>query len=161
MTIQHLLVPLDLSEYAGHAFDYALTFAQSHQAVSGAVQYRLTLLHVIEPPPLPEMHQAQGGAIMQQLEATRRSILEADYATRVRAAGLECDTAILSGVPTQVIVDVARTRRIDLIIMGTHGHSGIPHMLLGHVAEQVLRLTRCPVLVVRPPEAVVPLASTS
>ena len=154
MTIQHLLVPLDLSEYGGHAFEYALTFAQSHQAVSGAVQYRLTLLHVIEPPPLPEMQQSQVGAIVQQLEVARGHILEADYAARVRAAGLECDTAILAGVPTQVIVDAARTRQIDLIIMGTHGHSGVPHMLLGHVAEQVLRLAPCPVLVVRPPEAV-------
>jgi nucleotide-binding universal stress UspA family protein len=155
MTVQHLLVPLDLSEYAGHAFEYALTFAQSHQTVSGAVQYRLTLLHVIEPPPLPEMQQSRVAAIVQQLEAARHRTLEADYAARVREAGLECDTAILAGAPAQVIVDVARTRQIDLIIMGTHGYSGVPHMLLGHVAEQVLRLAPCPVLVVRPPEAVV------
>jgi nucleotide-binding universal stress UspA family protein len=55
------------------------------------------------------------------------------------------------GVPFHVIIDTARTAHVDLIIMGTHGRTGLPHVLLGSVADRVVRLAPCPVLVVRVP----------
>ena len=57
----------------------------------------------------------------------------------------------MHGVPFQVIIETASTAHVDLIIMGTHGRTGLPHVLLGSVAERVVRLAPCPVLVVRIP----------
>jgi len=73
----------------------------------------------------------------------------AQYAQRVTASGLDCETIIELASPYQHIVDYAATQYVDLIIMGTHGHTGLQHMLLGSVAERVVRLASCPVLVTR------------
>ena len=68
----------------------------------------------------------------------------APYHARVTAAGLACDSSIVHGVPFQVIIETARTAHIDLIIMGTHGRTGLRHVLLGSVAERVVRLLPAP-----------------
>jgi universal stress protein A len=149
LTSQHILVPIDLSVYAERVLDYALTFTSAIRTPTEGFTPRLTLLHVVETPLLPEGLRDSVALALPQLEASRRRTLEDDYASRVRAAGLECFTAVMIGVPFQAIVDAAQARQVDLIIMGTHGHSGIPHMLLGSVADRVLRLAPCPVLVVR------------
>ena len=65
------------------------------------------------------------------------------------AAGLIGECVVLYGVPFQEIVDTAKARQVDLIIMGTHGRTGLLHVLLGSVAEKVVRLAPCSVLVVR------------
>ena len=75
----------------------------------------------------------------------------APYRERAQAAWLHCDFAILHGTPFHVIVDTAQRDHIDLIIMGTHGRTGLRHVLLGSVAERVVRLAPCPVLVARAP----------
>ena len=76
------------------------------------------------------------------------------YLARVTAAGLEGEIAVVHGVPFQEILDTAKKRQVDLIIMGTHGRTGLPHVLLGSVAEKVLRLAPCPVLIARQPTPV-------
>lgn len=142
MPAQHILVPIDFSANAEHAFDYALRLARPLQA-------RVTVLHVIEPllmghrDPLPylSMHELEG-RITEQVSA---------YQARVTAAGLPGDFAVLHGVPYEVIVDTARTAQADLIVMGTHGRTGLAHVLVGSVAERVIRLAHCPVLVLRIP----------
>jgi nucleotide-binding universal stress UspA family protein len=58
---------------------------------------------------------------------------------------------VLHGSPFACIVSAARDRGVDLIVMGSHGRTGLPHILLGSVAERVVRLAPCPVLVTRPP----------
>lgn len=58
-------------------------------------------------------------------------------------------TAVRPGVPHQEITDYAKEANIDLIVLGTHGHTGLVHMLMGSVAEKVVRLAPCPVLTVR------------
>jgi nucleotide-binding universal stress UspA family protein len=80
-------------------------------------------------------------------EEVQRSM--ADALARVTAAGLAGERIVLYGVPLQEIVNVARVRQVDLIVMGTHGRTGLLHVLLGSVAEQVVRLAPCSVLVVR------------
>ncbi len=55
----------------------------------------------------------------------------------------------MQGVPFQTILDTARDKGVDLIVMGTHGRTGLPHVLMGSVAEKVVRLAPCPVLVTR------------
>jgi len=68
---------------------------------------------------------------------------------RVHQEGLQGETAIVQGVPFQVIVDTAESQNIDLIVMGTHGRTGLTHVLMGSVAERVVRMAPCPVLVTR------------
>jgi nucleotide-binding universal stress UspA family protein len=145
MTAQHFLVPLDFSSYAEHALDSAIALAQKLQA-------RVTLLHVIQPPAVVNV---AGGiwpssTFLQDLEAAVTRDLEG-YRARVTAAGLAGEIAVVQGVPFQEILDTAKARQVDLIIMGTHGRTGLSHVLLGSVAEKVVRLAPCPVLIARQP----------
>jgi universal stress protein A len=145
MTVHHVLVPLDFSTYAEQALDYAIALAQKLQA-------RVTLLHVIQPPAVVKV---EGGiwpssTFLQDLEAAVTRDMEG-YLARVTAAGLAGEIAVVHGVPFQEILDTAKARQVDLIIMGTHGRTGLSHVLLGSVAEKVVRLAPCPVLVARQP----------
>jgi len=69
---------------------------------------------------------------------------------QVTQAGVQGDFIIVHGVPFQCILDTVEDQKIDLIVMGTHGRTGLKHVLLGSVAEKVIRLSPCPVLVTRP-----------
>jgi nucleotide-binding universal stress UspA family protein len=143
MTIQHILVPTDFSADAEQAVDYAIALASVFQA-------RVTLLHVIY-----EVLWAAGETAMSlppayfaELEAATRQQME-QALQRIRHAGLEGDTIVAYGFPFEHIVTVARDQSVDLIIMGTQGRTGLRHVLLGSVAERVVRLAPCPVLVTR------------
>jgi len=142
MIAQHILVPMDFSGDADQALNYALELA----AKLGA---RLTLLHVIQRP----VATARGMGLslatyFQQLEAEASEAMN-DHARRAHQAGLECDVVIKHGEPYQQIIDLATTKQVDLIVMGTQGRSGLERFLLGSVAERVVRLAPCPVLVTR------------
>ena len=145
MTPQHCLVPIDFSEYSLHALDYAVELA-------GKLDARLTLLHVIQSLPVggADMGVTLPYAYIENLEAELRRSLES-YCERITAKGLLSASVIVHGVPFQEIIETARARQVDLIIMGTHGRTGILHVLLGSVAEKVVRLAPCPVLVTRRP----------
>jgi nucleotide-binding universal stress UspA family protein len=70
---------------------------------------------------------------------------------RVTAGGLEGEVTVVRGVPFREILETAKMQQVDLIIMGTQGRTGLQHVLMGSVAEKVVRLAPCPVLVVRQP----------
>jgi nucleotide-binding universal stress UspA family protein len=143
MPIQHMLVPLDFSPYAEQALKYAIDLAQTLRA-------HLTLLHVIHLTPLAmgDMLATSLEAYLQAVETEAEEQMHAARA-RVHQVGLRCDTLIVQGVPFQIIVDTAGDRDVDLIVMGTHGRTGLTHVLMGSVAEKVVRLAPCPVLVTR------------
>jgi universal stress protein A len=145
MASQHFLVPLDFSEYANYALEYAIHLA-------GKLEARLTLLHVIQPVPLEgaDMGVTLPYTALQDLEAEIMQSMEACLA-RVTAAGLAGEIVVVHGVPFHEIVETAKAQKIDLIVMGTHGRTGLQHILLGSVAEKVVRLAPCPVLVARQP----------
>lgn len=150
MSTQHFLVPIDFSPSAEHALDYAITLGSK-------VQARLTLLHVIHAMPLgvTDMGTALPYTYLQELEAEITQSME-NYLKQVQDAGLEGEIVIVHGIPFDEIVQAAKTKSIDLIIMGTHGRTGLSHLFLGSVAEKVIRLAPCPVLVTRltsPPSA--------
>jgi universal stress protein A len=71
------------------------------------------------------------------------------YWQRVPTAGLEGDVLIMDGMPFQSIVDMARDKKVDLMVTVTHGWTGLTHVLLGSVTEKIVRLAPCPVLVAR------------
>ena len=146
MTAEHFLVPVDFSEYSDYALDYALSLAPQLQA-------RLTLLHILQPLIVGGADMGMGlpYTYVQQLEEETNQSMQ-KCLDRVNAAGLKGEGMVVHGVPWQEIIDMAKNRHNDLIIMGTHGRTGIKHVLLGSVAEKVVRLAPCPVLVVRLPE---------
>jgi universal stress protein A len=137
---QHILVPIDF----GRASDHALTIALQLGKVMKA---RLTLLHVVQTPLMTGPDTGIGVAqYLDDVQLQARQSL-AQYAQRVQDSGLDCEAVIELASPFQHIVDYAATQQVDLIVMGTHGHTGLQHMLLGSVAERVVRLAPCPVLV--------------
>jgi universal stress protein A len=148
MASQRFLVPIDFSECANQALEYAINLA-------GKLDAHLTLLHVIQSVPLGgvDMGVTLPYTYLQDLEAEITQSMEACLA-RVMAAGLEGDSVVVHGVPFHEIVETAKTQKMDLVIMGTHGRSGLQHILLGSVAEKVVRLAPCPVLVARQPTIV-------
>ena len=151
MTAQRFLVPVDFSEDANQAVKYAIDLASKLGA-------RMTLLHVIQLLPLGsgDMGVIVPYTYFQDLEADITSRMQA-YLERVTAAGLEGEIAVVRGVPFQEILETAKMQQVDLIVMGTQGRTGLQHVLMGSVAEKVVRLAPCPVLVVRQP-TLVPIA---
>jgi universal stress protein A len=151
MTAQRFLVPVDFSEDANQAVKYATDLASKLGA-------RMTLLHVIQLLPFGsgDMGVTVPYTYTQDLEAEITSRMQV-YLERVTAAGLEGEIAVAHGVPFQEILETAKAQQVNLIIMGTHGRTGLQHVLMGSVAEKVVRLAPCPVLVVRQP-TIVPIS---
>ncbi|MCX8072498.1 MAG: universal stress protein [Candidatus Binatia bacterium] len=146
MQLKKILVPVDFSKDSLRAAEYARNFAAPFKA-------QLVLLHVIEPiyyASPADMYAASPNLAL--LIEEQRKAAEAqlqDLATKFANQGAKVQTLIKSGSPAQVIADTAKRIKADLIIMATHGRTGLAHALLGSVAERVVRLAPCPVLTVR------------
>lgn len=143
--IKHILVPTDFSEQGLTALKYAVAFADRFGA-------GVDLLHVIEPiPPGALLSYMPAQELKDDMQAAAEKQMEElhkewdDYAFPVRRL-------IVEGHPFVEIIRQAREGKADLIVMGTHGRGAIAHMLLGSVAEKVVRKAPCPVLTVRDPE---------
>jgi nucleotide-binding universal stress UspA family protein len=143
--IRRILVPLDFSPSADQALSYARAFAIDFGA-------SLHLVHVVEDrllsSPWPnEVYQGSLYGLRERLikEAEKRL---SDCASSVRTNGLRVTLDVLIGAPSHTIVDTANDLDADLIVMGTHGRTGISHLFIGSVAERVVRHAACPVLVV-------------
>ena len=147
-TIAQILVPVDFSPHS----DYALTYAA---ALAASLRASVHLVHALEP--IPPMAVGEGLYLV-DIEAMEASVsAEAERRmgecrTRVAAQGVAVTSDVLTGHPATVIIDAARRRRSDLIVMGTHGRTGLAHMFIGSIAETVTRLAPCPVLTVRETE---------
>jgi nucleotide-binding universal stress UspA family protein len=88
--------------------------------------------------------------VEQFLAAAREALDRAIH--RLNRPGLTVQPEVGEGVPAEEIIRVARERDVDLIVMGTHGHTGLAHVLLGSICDKVVRRAPCPVLTVRHPE---------
>jgi nucleotide-binding universal stress UspA family protein len=145
MTVQHFLVPVDFSVYSDQALAYAIALATKLQA-------RVTVVHVLHPLPLGVSDMPSSlpypALYLQEIEAEVQQRLDTQR-QQIQDAGLAGEVLIAHGVPFQTIVDIARDQHVDLIVMGTHGRTGVPHLFMGSVAEKVVRLAPCPVLVTR------------
>lgn len=140
-----ILVPTDFSDCSEAALRVALDLA----APLGA---RLRLLHVYPAPALlfdPYGIQPAEPVLLEAPKAARQR-LEREIET-VSGTGVEIDGEVREGAPAAQIVEEAREWGADLIVIGTHGHTGLQHALLGSVAERSVRLAPCPVLTVRQP----------
>jgi universal stress protein A len=145
-TITRILVPTDFSSQADLALDYAKSFAERYGA-------SLHLLHVLEDPFMAGAWSSEiYVADMPQVRATL--VAEAEKRLARMLSGLDrarfnVTTEVRLGTAAQSIRDVADETGVNLIVMGTHGRSGMAHLLLGSVAEKLVRIAPCPVLTVR------------
>lgn len=143
-----ILVPYDFSETSDVALGYAKEFARRFGAV-------LHLLHVVSDAHIGPGTEAFWG--VSGLEVQRRWVAEAgakleDLCSTEERTAFNVRTAVEVGTPFVGIIRYARSHHVDLIVMGTHGRGPVKHLLLGSVAEQVVRQAPCPVLTVRHPE---------
>jgi nucleotide-binding universal stress UspA family protein len=144
--IKRILVPLDFSECSKKALRYALALARQHSAA-------LDLVYVV---PLTPYSSGDYGVIdysylQEELEESAGRELRKTIADEI-VDSVAAGPIIRTGAAAREIIDVARSLPSDLIVISTHGRSGLKHVLLGSVAEQVVRHAPCPVLVVRESE---------
>ncbi len=106
------------------------------------------MAHVVEPFTYADDFGIDYGAQLREMEATARRLLD-DTVASMKRTGAEIESVLLSGNPSAEIVKFATEESVDLIVMATHGRSGVEHLLMGSVAEKVLRKSPCPVLTVK------------
>lgn len=138
--IKTILVPTDFSDGSDEAVQYAAMVARTLKA-------RIILVHAIQPYTygmtetfnLVDHYTALKTIAGPMLEQIRKKVLQ---------LGISVETDLLTGPAHSEIIEKARRAKADLIVMGTHGRTGVEHFLLGSVAEKVVRLSACPVLTV-------------
>jgi nucleotide-binding universal stress UspA family protein len=139
-----ILVPTDFSDPSTEALDTAVAFAKLSQATLDLVHVAVEPTYVLPPPvDVAPVAPIDLGAIMTRVNDS----LAAEEA-RVREAGVACESAVMVGKPDAEIVARASSTGAQLIVMGTHGRSGLAHALLGSIAERVVQHSPCPVLIV-------------
>jgi len=144
MEIRHILAPTDLSVFSKQAIEYASALAQTLGA-------KLSLLYVIEKPDLSGVSAVPLGLakiLLEDLERQSKREL-ARLLPEDGARGVEVDRQVVVGTPYRKIVQTAAAEKVDLIVMATHGRTGLGHLFMGSVAERVVRTAPCPVLTVR------------
>ncbi len=142
--LKRILVPTDFSEHSRHALKYGIALAEKFSA-------EIHLLHVLQdltvyqpdamtigPPVVPPLEELSAAARVGLDRLVREQHLEQD---KVR-------TDVREGTPVEEIVDYAHENKIDLIVIATHGRGWFAHLLLGSVAEKVVRKAPCPVMAV-------------
>jgi universal stress protein A len=142
--ILNILVAVDFSDYSKAALDYATFLAESFGAT-------LTLVHAVEPYVYPE--DLSAGFTIDQIDARwmqkQKEKLEALRQTIKE--GIPATVVVTMGTAWNGIVGAAKSWNADLIVIGTHGRTGLKHALVGSTAERVVRHAACPVLVVHAP----------
>lgn len=142
---RRILHPTDFSRASGAAFARAVALAKADRA-------ELLVVHVLTPA-LPMVGDGYvSPKVYEQMEASARAAGKKHLdrlVARAKKAGVRARGLLLEGVPHERIVRAARAQRVDLVVMGTHGRTGLARFFLGSVAERVVAMAGCPVLTVR------------
>ena len=144
LTLRTVLCPTDFSDVSARAETYAAALARHYDA-------SLHLLHV--DPPMPVMAPYGEIPVDARMFEEQREVAEAELVKageRARAGGLTVETTMKGGHPAREILALADRAQADMLVIGTHGRGGVEHLLLGSVAEKIMRKAACPVLVVPP-----------
>ncbi|MBD3674575.1 MAG: universal stress protein [Planctomycetaceae bacterium] len=146
-SIRKILVPTDFSDFSVNAANYAIELAKKFDA-------EVTLLYVLQDAvalfPEPGVTFPAPGNYLQELQESAKKSLE--RLCESLPEEITINTELRNGPPFVEILRCAREGDYDMIVLGTHGRSGLAHVLLGSVAEKVVRKAECPVLTVRPDE---------
>ena len=143
MQIRTILCPIDFSEISAKALEYAVFLASYHHA-------ELLILHVVE-----QLHEFEHYQILvltpQELaeKMEKQAYEELNRLTEQIKKTVKVETVVRQGKPFVEIIKEAKEKDMDLIVMASHGRTGVSHMLMGSVAEKVVRKASCPVLIVR------------
>jgi nucleotide-binding universal stress UspA family protein len=140
--VKKILCPLDFSNNALEALDYAVDFARQNDG-------QLILLHVVDNPLADQYGPTAQNFYAEVEHALEKSKQMLADAARTHAVGVPCETIAKRGNPYEEIIDLANAQQADLIVMSTHGRTGPQRLLIGSVAEKVVRTAPCPVLTVR------------
>jgi nucleotide-binding universal stress UspA family protein len=138
--IRRILCPVDFSEPSETALDYAIDLAKKFGA-------DVQLVHVYQLP----VYALPDGAMMAGPEFTTKVTTELSRALAELAkgkTGVTLETHLVEGIPYKEVVRLSEELKADLVVMGTHGRTGLKHLLLGSVAERVVRSSKVPVITV-------------
>ena len=144
--IKKILVPTDLSEFSLAAIDYARSLANVYDAT-------IYLVHAVDVVPVvsyPTIDFTLETSLQDEAERGRE-ILE-QFASRYLGDVEQVTAVVRRGVAYDEIMRLVNEEAIDLIVMATHGRTGLPHMIMGSVAEKVVRHSPVPVLTIKPPK---------
>jgi nucleotide-binding universal stress UspA family protein len=139
-----ILCPVDFSEFTQDVINYAVDLAKKYGA-------ELHVMHVV--PNMTYFTPYESFLTPENLVVIEKNIqdeVEKKFTRLLKHDDVPTKTATRTGTPFVEIIDYAKTESIDLIVMGTHGHSGLEHILIGNVAEKVVRKSPCPVMTIRP-----------
>jgi nucleotide-binding universal stress UspA family protein len=139
-----IVCPVDFSEFTDDIVKYAANVAKKYDA-------ELHLFHVI--PNLNYFTPYESFLTPENLILVEKNIekeVEKDFEKIIKGIDTPVKKVIKTGVTFVEIIDYIKEENIDLVVMGTHGRSGIEHILIGSVAEKILRKSPCPVLIIRP-----------
>jgi len=143
LEIRCILVPLDFSDAANAILEWAAHLAEQHGS-------RVVLFHAYHLP--VEFQQLEGAYLppdfWANVKAEATEALER-YAAQLRARGIETEVVVAEGYAATAIVDEVENQHADVVVIGTHGLSGLKHLLLGSIAERVVQKAPCPVLTVK------------
>jgi nucleotide-binding universal stress UspA family protein len=154
---KRILVPIDFSPPSDAALEYARTIATRFGA-------SLHLFHVAQDPYqafyptevyVPAMEGVRDEIAAESLKRLTERLRASDV------TDLQATADVVIGTPAWSIVEYASGHEIDLIVMGTHGRGGMSHLLMGSVAERVVRTAACPVLTVRQPQQAAPAVAAA
>jgi len=144
--IKKILVPIDFSDYSKNALKYATQFAKQFNA-------KIYLVYVVEPMIYPaDFSMGQVAIPSTDIDLHSRAEEELKKLSKDIVNGnSRVEILIKTGKPFVEIIEAASANDIDLIIIATHGHTGVEHLLFGSTAEKVVRKAPCPVLTLREP----------
>jgi len=145
---ERILIAIDFSESSDYAFDYALTLARQFQS-------ELTVMHVINEPVdlrgfyVPHISFEQ---LEKEIEEGAEKMME-KFCQEKMGDFTNYTTALVTGIPYEEIIRKSEETHASLVVLGTHGRTGIDHLIFGSTAERVVRSAACPVLTIRMPVA--------
>ena len=140
--LKRILFPTDFSECAEHAMKYAMEMARRFES-------KLYVMHVLDTRIYGHLEPfaTTVWSVYDAKEEAAKSIV--DIIPESEREALKAESLVREGTPFVEIIKFAREAEIDLIVIGTHGRTGLSHMLMGSVAEKVVRKAHCPVLTIR------------
>jgi|HubBroStandDraft_1064217.scaffolds.fasta_scaffold130380_2 universal stress protein A len=142
--IQNILVAVDFSEYSRAALNYASFLAERFGAT-------LTLVHAVEPYVYPE--DLSAGFTLEEIDARwmQKQKDKLETLQHTIQEGISTQVVVTMGCAWNRIIGTAKSGKADLIVVGTHGRTGLKHALMGSTAERIVRHASCPVIVVHMP----------
>jgi len=142
INLKKILCPIDHSDGSKEALKYAVSFAMKNEA-------KLYLLHIIDIRSFDESIDTMAAQIPndETIKQLKTKLFEC-IPEEIRS-DMQIEALVVQGIPFAEIISIAKGNNVDMIVMGTHGRTGLAHIMIGSVSEKVVRKAHCPVLTVR------------